>query len=73
MRLEDYLQREKVSQTAFSALSGVTLSRVNAICNGEGCSALTAYQIMRIAPEVTVLDLVGDAKREQLDRVGIGG
>ena len=71
MRLEDYLKRHKMTQTQFSELSGVTLSRVNAICKGEGSSASTAYQIMLAAPEVTLIDLMGDAKREALARIGL--
>lgn len=71
MRLEDYLKEHQMSQTAFAELSGVTASRIQAICNGEGATAATAYLIMRNAPEVTLLDLVGDAKREHLNRSGL--
>jgi len=71
MRLSEYLKRNKITQTQFSEVSGVTLSRINAICKGEGSSASTAYQIMRAAPEVSLVDLMGDAKREALQRIGM--
>ena len=70
MTLAQYLKREGMSQTAFSQLSGVTQSRINAICSGEGTTAMTALLIMNVAPEVTLLDLVGDSKREYLERSG---
>tara|TARA_Y100001938_G_scaffold79716_1_gene110123 strand:- start:178 stop:402 length:225 start_codon:yes stop_codon:yes gene_type:complete len=71
MKLAEYLKREKLSHAAFAEISGVTASRIGAICLGEGTNALTAYQIMRAAPEVTLIDLVGDSKREILGRMGL--
>ena len=71
MRLAEYLKREEMSQAAFAEISGVTASRIGAICLGEGTNALTAYLIMRVAPEVELIDLVGDAKREILGRMGL--
>lgn len=71
MTLAEYLKREQITQSGFAILSGVTQSRINAVCQGEGTSALTAFLIMRAAPDVSLVDLIGDRKRDAMMSSGL--
>lgn len=66
MTLRDYLAVNKLSELEFESISGVSQTRINAIKNGEGTSAFNAFRIMRVAPEITLFDLVGDRRREEI-------
>lgn len=66
MKLSQYLKREGLSSYKFAELSGVPKSRVHAISQGAGASAYTALKIQRVAPEVTLVDLIGDDRRKAL-------
>lgn len=66
MTLADYLAINDITEEAFESISGVSQTRINAIKNGQGTSAFTAFRIMRAAPEVTLFDLVGDRRREEI-------
>ena len=66
MRLADYLKREGLSSYQFAEISGVPKSRVHAISQGAGASAFTAMKILKVAPEITLADLIGDARRKAL-------
>lgn len=66
MTLRDYLAVHKLSELEFESISGVSQTRINAIKNGEGTSAFNAFRIMRVAPEITLFDLVGDRRREEI-------
>ena len=66
MTLADYLAIHDITEEAFEELSGVSQTRINAIKNGEGTSAFTAFRIMRAAPEITLFDLVGDRRRGEI-------
>lgn len=68
MTLADYLAIEEITEESFQRLSGVSQTRINAIKNGEGTSAYTAFRIMRVAPEITLFDLIGDRRREEILR-----
>ena len=63
MTLFDYLKINDITEDAFETLSGVSQTRINAIKNGQGTSAFTAFRIMRVAPEITLFDLIGDSRR----------
>ena len=66
MTLADYLAVHHITEESFESISGVSQTRINAIKNGEGTSAFTAFRILRAAPEVTLFDLIGDRRREQI-------
>ena len=66
MRLAHYLKREGLSSYQFAELSGVPKSRVHAISQGAGATAYTALKITLVAPEVTLVDLIGDDRRKAL-------
>lgn len=66
MRLSHYLKREGLSSYKFSELSGVTKTRVHAISQGAGTSAYTALKIINAAPEIELVDLIGDNGRQEL-------
>jgi hypothetical protein len=68
MTLADYLAINAITEEEFESISGVSQTRINAIKNGEGTSAFTAFKIMRAAPEITLFDLVGDRRREDILR-----
>ena len=63
MTLFGYLKINRITEEAFKTLSGVSQTRINAIKNGQGTSAFTAFRIMRVAPEITLFDLIGDSRR----------
>jgi hypothetical protein len=63
MTLHDYLAVNEITESAFENISGVSQTRINAIKNGQGTSAFNAFRIMRVAPEITLFDLIGDRRR----------
>jgi hypothetical protein len=66
MTLSDYLTINAITEEEFEGISGVSQTRINAIKNGEGTSAFTAFKIMLAAPEITLFDLVGERRREEI-------
>ena len=66
MTLSDYLAINDITEEEFESISGVSQTRINAIKNGEGTSAYNAFRIMRAAPEITLFDLVGDRRRDEI-------
>ena len=66
MTLSDYLAINRITEEQFETISGVSQTRINAIKNGDGTSAYTAFRIMRAAPEISLFDLVGERRREEI-------
>ena len=66
MKLSQFLKREGLSSYKFAELSGVTKTRVHAISQGAGTSAFTAFRIIAAAPEIELVDLIGDDHRKAL-------
>jgi len=65
MHLRDYLLRNQLTTQSFADVSGVSQTRIAAICRGSGATAWTAYRIMKAAPEVSLLSLVGEGRGKQ--------